>query len=224
VSVRAAVFDLDGTLIHTEPRNRLVWSRLFEINGVPYDETHISAFTGRRGHEVLAEFLHLFPGRTVEDLFAEAVAFERHPEFPAAEPVPGAVELVTGLHRDGVPIGLVTSGSRKYASGLLDQLGVTGLFDVVVTADDVTVGKPDPEGFLTAARALGVAPSDTAAFEDAPAGVAAAKSAGYAVVVGVATTQAPDVLAAADLVVTDLTEVNWPLHVNCGLDSGSDSA
>lgn len=224
MSVRAAVFDLDGTLIHTEPRNRLVWSRLFEINGVPYDDTHISAFTGRRGHEVLGEFLHLFPGRTVEDLFDEAIAFERHPDYPEAEPVPGAVELVTGLHRDGVPIGLVTSGNLRYASGLLDELGIAGLFDVMVTAEDVTVGKPDPEGFLAASRALGVDPSNAAAFEDAPAGVAAAKSAGYAVVVGVATSQPPDVLAAADLVVADLTEVNWPLKLNGGLDCGSDSA
>lgn len=208
--MRAAVFDLDGTLIHTEPRNRLLWQRLFETNGVPHDDVLISSFAGRRGQEVLAELIHLFPGRTVEELFEEAVAFEEHPDYPPAEPVLGAVELVRELYRIGVPLGIVTSGKRRYAEGLLEELGIRALPDVVITADDVAVGKPHPEGFLAACRILQVDPARAVAVEDAPAGVAAARAAGMGFVVGVATTQPPERLAEADLVVADLTELRWP--------------
>lgn len=204
---RGAVFDLDGTLIDTEPRNRVLWSRLLATHGVPYDDELIREFTGRRGREVLAELLHLFPGRTAEELFEEAVAFERSPEWPAADPVPGAVELVRSLHGAGVPMGLVTSGARVYAEGLLDELGVRELLDVLVTADDVTAGKPDPEGYLMACDRLGLAAAHTVAFEDAPAGVAAAKSAGMWCV-GVATTLPAELLSAADRVVPNLKEVD----------------
>lgn len=205
----AVVFDLDGTLVHTEPRNRLLWARLFERHGVAHDEELIASFAGRRGREVLAELLHLFPGRTVEELFQQAIAFEGHPDWPDAEPVPGAVELVRSLHAEGVPLGLVTSGMRDYAQGLLGELGVAELLDVVVTADDVRTGKPHPEGYLAACARLAVPPARAVAFEDAPAGVAAAKAAGMAVV-AVTTTVPAGLLSEADRIVADLREVQWP--------------
>jgi len=210
---QAVVFDLDGTLIHTEPRNRLLWAKLFETHGVPHDEELIGSFAGRRGREVLAEVLHLFPGEhTVEELLRQVVAFEEHPDWPPAEPVPGAVELVRTLHAENVPLGLVTSGLRPYAEGLLAELGVADLLDVVITADDVERGKPHPEGYATACARLGVEPARSVAFEDAPAGVAAAKAAGMAVI-GVSTTVPPHRLAQADRVVPNLLEIRWPLHI-----------
>lgn len=206
---RAAVFDLDGTLVHTEPRNRLLWARLFERHAVPYDDAVLASFAGRRGWEVLAEYLHLFPGRTVDELYRQAVEFESSPEWPPAEAVPGAVELVRMLRREGVPRALVTSGSRPYATALLEEVGLDGALDVLVTADDVRVGKPDPEGYRAACARLGVPPEQAVAFEDAPAGVAAAKAAGLPVV-GLTTTVTAELLAAADRLVPDLKQVSWP--------------
>ena len=84
------------------------------------------------------------------------------------------------------------------------------LFTVVVTAGDVTVGKPDPEGYRAACRALGVAPAATVVFEDAR-GVAAAKAAS-ACCVAVATSHGAAELSAADRVVPDLASVSWPLR------------
>lgn len=205
--LRAAVFDLDGTLIDTEPRNRVMWARLFAARGVPWDEELIASFAGRRGAEVLAELLHLFPGATVEELFEQVLSYGTDPDLPPDAPVPGAVELVRSLHEAGVPLAVVTSGLRPYAEGLLDGLGVRSLLDVVVTAGDVAVGKPHPEGYLAAAGALGVPPAEAVAFEDAPAGVAAVKAAGMTCV-GVTTTQPAGALSAADRVVADLKEVN----------------
>ncbi|WP_269218034.1 HAD family hydrolase [Actinomadura viridis] len=203
----AAVFDLDGTLVDTEPRSRMLWTRLFEEHGAPHDPALIASFAGRRGREVLAELIHLFPGRTAEELFARVVSYEHGPDLPPVGPVPGAVELVGALRDAGVPLAVATSGTRGYAEGLLEELGVRALFDAVVTADDVTAGKPHPEAFLAACRLVGTAPGRAVGFEDAPAGVAAVKAAGMTCV-GVTTTQSAAALAAADHVVADLKELH----------------
>ncbi|MFJ9870461.1 HAD family hydrolase [Streptomyces sp. NPDC101165] len=83
------------------------------------------------------------------------------------------------------------------------------MFDVLITSDDVTRGKPDPQGCLACCAALGVEPSTVVVFEDAPAGVMAAKRAG-ADCVAITSTQSPAALAAADLIVPDLTGMTWP--------------
>jgi sugar-phosphatase len=207
IGLRAAVFDLDGTLVDTEPRNRAMWSRLFEAHGVPHDDELIASFAGRRGVEVLADLAHLFPGRGAEELFEQAVSYETSCGVPEDVPVPGAVELVRSLADAGVPLAVVTSGQRPYAERLLAALGVGDLMDIVVTAGDVVTGKPHPEGYLAAARELAVPPGEAVGFEDAPAGVAAVKAAGMTCV-GVATTQPVAALAGADHVVADLKEVN----------------
>ncbi|WP_033423891.1 HAD family hydrolase [Actinomadura flavalba] len=203
IPVAGVAFDLDGTLVNTEPRNRAMWTRLFRDHDAPHDDALIASFAGRRAVEVLGEHVHLFPGRTAEDLFAQAGAYEIE---EAAGPVAGAAELVRGLHALGVPLAVVTSGVRDYAEGLLAGLGVRDLLAHVITAEDVTEGKPHPEGFAAAARRLGVPPGAMVAFEDAPAGVAAAKAAGMTCV-GVTTTQPPAALVDADRVVVDLTEI-----------------
>ncbi|MEU8343879.1 sugar-phosphatase [Actinomadura meyerae] len=207
IGLGAAVFDLDGTLIDTEPRNREMWTRLFDAHGVPWDDALIRSFAGRRGLEALGDHAHLFPGRTVEELFEQAVSYESLPGMPRVAPVPGAVGLVRSLADAGVPLAVVTSGQRAYAERLLAGLGIRDLLDLVVTAGDVVTGKPHPEGYLAAARDLDVPPQEAVGFEDAPAGVAAVKAAGMTCV-GVITTQPAGALAEADHVVADFQEVD----------------
>jgi sugar-phosphatase len=198
----AALFDLDGTLVDTEPRSRAAWKRLFGSYGVPHDDDLLRSFAGRPGKVVLAEQLGLFPpGSSVDDLFAEAMSYAT----AAAEPVRGAVELVRSLHAR-IPVGVVTSGTRDYAEAELEAIDVRRLLAVLITAEDVRKGKPDPEGYLAGCRALGVEPARTVVFEDSPAGVAAAKAAG-AYCVGIGTSQPAGLLTEADLVVPDLTSL-----------------
>lgn len=194
----AALFDLDGTLVDTEPRSQAAWQRLYETHRVPHDGELLRSFAGRPGRTVLSEQLPSFPhGATVDDLFAEAMSYATLP----AEPVRGAAELVRTLSAR-MPVGVVTSGTREYAKAELVAIDVLELLSVLVTAEDVERGKPEPEGYLRACRELGVDPARTVVFEDSTAGVAAAKAAG-AYCVGVQT-QSHVSLAGADEVVPDL--------------------
>ncbi|MDJ1136102.1 HAD family hydrolase [Streptomyces iconiensis] len=208
----AALFDLDGTLVDTEPRSRSAWVKLFAAHGVPVEAATLAAFAGRPGKEAIAEHAADFPGCTAEELYAEAKGYSEHPDLPPVAPVPGAVALLHRLREASVPLAVVTSGTRDYAHGELSTLGVLGLFDTVITADDVTRGKPHPEGYLAACAALGTEPERAVVFEDAPAGIEAAKSAGaYCVAVTVTQPAATLTAAGADLVVPDLTSVHWPV-------------
>ncbi|MEU3527342.1 HAD family phosphatase [Streptomyces sp. NPDC038707] len=206
---RAALFDLDGTLVATEHRSRAAWTRLFRTHGVEVNDAVLATFVGRRGQESLADHVHKFPGSTVQELFEEAVGYLNGPDIPPPYPVPGAEALVKELHAQGTPLAVVTSGLREHALALLDHIGGAGLFSAVITAEDVRKGKPDPEGFLAGCAALGVDPSQAVAFEDAPAGIAAAKAAGLTCV-GLTTTHDAEALAAADVIAADYTELAWP--------------
>ena len=207
---RAAIFDLDGTLVLTEERNRVVWQRFFTAYDIDLTDQIARQLTGRRGPDALRELTHLFPGRDPQDLFAEVLAHELADDLPAITAVPGGADLVRALGEAGVPLALVTSASGHQVTQRLDSIGVGGCFDVVVTGADVSVGKPDPEGFTRAGDLLGVPPSRCVGFEDSPAGVAAVKAAGM-VCVAVTTTFDAEVLRAADVIVPDLTEFPWPV-------------
>jgi beta-phosphoglucomutase-like phosphatase (HAD superfamily) len=210
---RAAVFDLDGTLVDSETRSHESWRHVFRSRGIAADDSLIRAFVGRRGVDVHDLLRERVPGHDPAELMAASSAHFHGPDQPPLGPLAGAVELVRLIGAAGVPLALVTSAGRRYAQQNLDELGIRALFSVVLTAEDVTVGKPDPEGYRAAARGLGVPPAACVVFEDAPAGIAAAKAAGM-YCVAVATSHPPGDLAAADQVVPDLTKVTWPLTVD----------
>ncbi len=205
---QAAIFDMDGTLVDSETRSRESWLRVFDAIGVPPDEELIRSFVGRRGADVHDLLQAGLPEHDPAELMAASHAHFHDPAWPPLGPLPGAVDLVRRLGQLGVPLGLVTSAGRRYAEQNLTRLGIRPLFSVVVTAEDVAVGKPDPQGYRAAGAALGVAPASCVVFEDAPAGVAAAKAAGM-YCVAVTTSHPAAELTAADQVVPDLTVVTW---------------
>src|SRR5687767_517013 len=113
------------------------------------------------------------------------------------EPYPGVVEFIKDLATRH-PLALVTSSLPSEAKTVLRAFDITGCFQATVTADDITKGKPDPEGYLKGAAALNVDPKDCVVIEDAPSGVRAAKAAGMQCQV-VTNTHTKDGLAGADL-------------------------
>jgi sugar-phosphatase len=200
---RAILFDLDGVLVDSRRAVEEVW-RIWGRERDRDPEPFIRVAHGRRISETL---------RMVDpelDTAREAAALDSLEERVTTGiiAVPGAPELVASIPPDRW--GIVTSGSARIARLRLSLAGIP-VPPVFVTAEQVKVGKPDPQGYLAGARALGQLPADCLVFEDAPPGVAAAKAAGMRVV-GILTTQAASALAAAGACVEDLTHVTLQFH------------
>jgi sugar-phosphatase len=196
-AVSAALFDLDGTLVDSEPVHRAAWRSFFAARGWRVsEETYRSHFVGRRGADAFRSVEGPWQAEDPEELLDEVM---RHLATVSTEPgmIPGAADLVRSVHRAGVPIAVVTSALRSWVDEALDFVGVADLVSEIVTAEDVTAGKPDPEGYLAACDRLGVAPGDAVAFEDSISGVRAAVAAGIPRVVGVLTTSNADALREA---------------------------
>ncbi|MEV4454629.1 HAD family hydrolase [Microbispora sp. NPDC004025] len=205
--MEAALFDLDGTLINTEIRSLALWRMLLDNHGIVYDETLLRRVMGRRGVDVVPEVL---PGTDPEVVLEEIRSYYDHPDLPDIVPVPGAAALVSRVAEQGAPLALVTSAQRWWAVERLTDIGVVEVVRTIVSAEDVSVGKPDPSGYLLAADLLQVDPAKCVVFEDSLAGIAAARAAGMTCV-AVATTHHPDELSHADLVIPDMSGIDWPL-------------
>lgn len=191
---RAALLDLDGTLIDSEPANQAAYRSYFAARGWDVGPDVLRAFAGRRGAEVFAQLAGPWTGEDADSLVDDVVARLDHRAHPP-RPVPGAAELIRRLHLAGVPVALVTSAGRAWAERAVgDVLGVRDLFAAFVTAETTSAGKPDPAPYLAGAAALGVDPADAVALEDTVAGVHSALSAGVGLVIGVATGTPADLL------------------------------
>lgn len=179
----AVLWDMDGTLVDTEPywmeaEHALVekhggtWGHDDALNVVGFDLLDAARYIREHGG------ITLEPAEIVEELLDHVVrrVQERVPWRP------GAVELLAGLRSQGVPCALVTMSYLRFVQPVLDALP-KGTFEVVVTGDAVTQGKPHPEPYSKAARILGVDPSRCLAVEDSNTGARSAESAGCTVLV-----------------------------------------
>jgi len=194
----AVIFDLDGTLIDSHPAIARAWtSWLSEFEVVPDASANVNGMTSE------AIIRLVLPEHRVVEATARMEELEVY-ETEGIEALPGAREALDAVPADRVAV--ATSGTRAVATARMEAAGLTPPA-VLLTADDVEHGKPAPDLFLAAARALGVEPADCLVVEDAPAGVRAARAAG-AGVLAVLTTSRPDELD-ADLLVPDLSHVSF---------------
>jgi sugar-phosphatase len=197
-SCSAILFDLDGVLCDSTRAVDREWREWAARKGVDGDKVMAIAH-GVRTIEVIRRVApHL-------DAEAEAAAIENHEAHDQRGVVvmPGASELVKTIPSGRW--GVVTSGSRLLAANRLRHCGLP-VPEVLVTSDDVTNGKPDPEPYLKGAALLGFVPEECLVIEDAPAGIASAKAGGMAVI-GMASTYGAERLRDADAVVKKLADI-----------------
>jgi sugar-phosphatase len=190
----AVLSDLDGVLVDSGDSIEVTWSTWARSHDID-PALLLGSVHGRPARDVIAEFApHL-------DVAAEDAKVERMDiEGPPAGLLPGARELLEGSSVVGDAFAVVTSCPDELGHVRLRAAGLP-IPRVFVTSGRVRAGKPDPEGYLLAARELGADPGACVVFEDAPAGVAAGVAAG-AQVVGITTTHAPGELRAAGAVAT----------------------
>jgi sugar-phosphatase len=194
----AIVFDCDGVLVDSDDAVIGAWSAWAVAYG--FDPAAVTEVChGQPARATVAAFL-------APDDVATGIAVIDRLELELAQGVralPGARDLLASLPSGRW--GIVTSGIRVLATTRLQASGIA-LPDVVVTADDVTDGKPHPEGYALALRRLGADPGRSVVFEDAPTGIAAARAAGVGTVIGVGPRA---VEADVDRIVSDLRAVRW---------------
>ena len=180
----AIVFDNDGLLLDTEDAWTRAEEELFARHGSAFTEAHKRELIGTSritAAGILERQLDL-PGQglALMDELHDLVMAEVAEGVP---PRPGALELVASVRAAGLPVALASNSARSFVERVLagSELG-NGHFDAVVTADDVEAPKPAPDIYLAACAALGAAPERSAALEDSPPGVAAARAAGMFVI------------------------------------------
>ncbi len=191
----AILFDLDGVLVDSTECVERSWRKWAARHGLDADRI-LQVAHGRRTVETIPL---VAPHLVVADEVAALEGVEAHTTEGVYE-VPGARELLEGLRADAWAI--VTSGVRSVATLRIRHTGLP-IPQVLVCADEINRGKPDPEGYLIAAARLGRAPADCVVIEDTPAGLEAARTGGMRSIGIVGTYPASALIA--DLVVPSLT-------------------
>ena len=178
----AVLWDMDGTLVDTEPSWMAAEYALVAEHGGSWSEEQARALVGN-ALPTSAEFLRRdggvdLPLEVIVEQLTDRVVADVRRTVPWR---PGARELLRSLRAAGVPCALVTMSYTSLADAVVSALE-PGAFAAVVTGDAVRNGKPHPEPYLTAAALLGVAPQECVAIEDSRTGAASAQAAGCAVV------------------------------------------
>jgi len=176
--LKALIFDMDGTLVHSDPVHLQAFAEILGPEGIVIDdELYRSSIIGHTNESIFASLL---PHLTVEE--HEAYAERKEAAFRRMaldlKPLDGLIELLDWAKASGIRIALVTNAPLLNATHMLDVLGITDRFEVKITIDQVERGKPDPLPYLTALDRLGLKAHEAIAFEDSPSGMRAAKGAG----------------------------------------------
>jgi beta-phosphoglucomutase len=173
---KAAIWDVDGTLVDTAELHFQAWHTVCREHGRDFTRGDFAATFGQRNPEIIRTlFGERFSEQEIADLGDRKEVLYRSAAKNGVELLPGARQLVEDLHRAGFAQAI---GSSAPPANLELILRLTGIFAAIVSSEDTQRGKPDPQVFLLAADRLGVAPSRCVVFEDAVAGVQAARAGG----------------------------------------------
>ena len=181
--LRAVFFDQDGVLFNSMPYHAQAWELAMQENGLPFTKNQTYRNEGRTGASVINEAYRLVHGTDAPEEVVQAVYAAKSDHFirltggKLPELIPGIKDVLNFLHEHGVQCWVVTgSGQRNLINSLNDTFD--GVFSGIISAFDVTHGKPDPEPYLKAWERSGFAKSECMVVENAPLGVRAGKAAG----------------------------------------------
>jgi len=175
--VEGLVFDFDGTLADTMPHHYRAWGDVLRARGGHFPEPLFYSLGGKATVEIVG-ILNQQMGYDLDPVEVAAAKEERFLDYiDQVKPIEAVAELAR-LHRGRLPMGIGSGNLRWLVERTLAAIDMVGFFEVIVTADDVQHGKPDPETFLLAAQKLGVPPARCQVLEDGELGLEAARRAG----------------------------------------------
>ena len=207
----AIVFDMDGVLLDSEPLHFEALTAVLAADGLRLSITEFQTFIGTTTRAMFATLIDRYglPRLSSEYIAlydAEILRILGQPHPPA----PGAIDLLATARTCGLRVGLASSSRRVWIDATLRSIGLEGTFETIVSGDDVTHSKPDPEIYLAAAARLAIAPDRCLAIEDSPNGATSAHRAGMQVI-GVRTPYTAHLrLDGVLYIVNSLTEVDLP--------------
>ena len=214
----AVIFDFDGVIVNTEPLHFAAFREILQTKGLAFGwDEYVSFYLGFDDRDAFREAFRrggrALGGADLSKLMrAKAQAFQRLVEEKGVEPFPGVLPLIKSLSRK-VPLALCSGALQSDIAPILRTLKIEKAFDVIVTAEDVSASKPDPESYVLALERLGKAfpakkidADRSVAIEDTPAGIEAAGGAGLRVL-ALSNSYAPEKLAGAARIVPSLKNI-----------------
>ncbi len=177
--ISAAIFDLDGVVVDSEPLHYLSEKEMLSKRGVNLRRSDIKEIVGRTEMEGIQYLKDRFGLKdSAKQLYEEKQRIYKRMLRKAVKPRPGLFKLLNSLEDEGMTLAIASSAPRENIDIVLKALGIEDKFRAVVSGDDVERGKPSPDIFLLAAQRIGIKPKNCLAIEDAQNGVEAAKRAG----------------------------------------------
>lgn len=177
--MKAVIFDVDGVLFDSEPLHLKAWQEFAEPFGVKHDPSFYERWVGEPDRD-LATYFQAEDGVPLE--VDEIIELKRKKLFQITScslvPFDGVVYGLKSLREKGFPMALASTSSRRDIAHMIQCGGLTGFFDKIVGAEDITRPKPDPMPYIAAANLLGVGPHECFAVEDSLVGIPSAKAAG----------------------------------------------
>lgn len=207
-----ALFDFDGVLFDSERHHELAWLQVAKERGQPITRDQFLRGFGVKNYRFIDEILQwshdpeeiLSIERRKEELFIERIRTH------VIDPIEGTVDLVYRLHEASIPCCIGSSSILLNIELVLKpHPSLRAMFSGIISAENVSAGKPNPEVFLKGAALLGSGPQTTVVFEDAPLGIEAGKRAGMKVI-GLTTTFSKEILARSnpDAIVGDFRQLS----------------
>ncbi|MEE9399228.1 MAG: HAD family phosphatase [Dehalococcoidales bacterium] len=202
--LEAVIWDMDGVIADTAPYHFKAWQRVFPKRGAKFTIQDFKQHFGQRSDKIIRDTVGGdVSAEEVDAIAAEKEAIFRQEVAQHIKALPGAIELISSLSKNGVRMAIASSAPMENIQLIIRELGIADYFQVIVWGREVAESKPSPLGFLLAAERLEVGPENCAVIEDAVAGVTAAKRAGMKCL-AVTNNHTRESLREADLIVDAL--------------------
>ncbi|MGD1871443.1 MAG: HAD family hydrolase [Mastigocoleus sp.] len=205
--LKAILFDLDGTIVNTDPIHLTVWQEVLRPYNVLINEKiYKSKFTGRLNPEIIKDFVPELSSQESEKLAEGKEALFRK-QASNLQPLAGFNELIDWTDHHKVKRALVTNAPRLNAEFMLECLNIKQLFDVIILAEEEAAAKPDPIPYKVGLERIRAIAKNSIAIEDSPSGIRSAVNAGIPTI-GMCTSQEADTLLdiGAFIAIQDFTD------------------